>query len=210
MIDIDSEKKYLTEDDKEELCKDIYEIIQKLREENKAGRYLFTKVDKKINDLKELYIELENEHKSVVLLAIGKGKYYDQSIESTLIQSRINNIKEEQYDYYKKSNNDKSRQSEYLLLSLEEDLENAKIAEKELDTHVAEVEKKYIECKEELKTFKKLQGKIIKIVENNSNCIYFLETVARDVNQAFEDNRQVNTEKLKRKIKCKIDCNYLT
>lgn len=143
-------------------CIDLLNL--KIKEINKKILELYTQEDQ----IKEKINSLNEEYNQLLLLNIGKGKYYYIEQEYQNLKNRLNNLHDSIYDPYN-GLIDKKSEKKYELLRgpLNEDIDEAKRKVDELNKYKEDVYNKYNQysedlkkCKNEIKILRKKLSKI--------------------------------------------------
>lgn len=194
-------KKIITEEEKDNFCIGVYDKVSNLKNERKNLTDEYYGAVEKMNNLSSDYQKLKIEYNEILLLEIGKGKFYDKKIKPIQIEQRINSLEADIFDHYTGKKNDNIKEIESLIPVLKEDLETAKKELEELEQYIVQITDEFFKVKEEYNESKKqvrlLERKMLLI----SKKIDILLKAIRKVDSAYEESKKIDIEKVKLSLK---------
>ena len=194
-------KKIITEEEKDNFCIGVYDKVSNLKNERKNLTDEYYGAVEKMNNFSSDYKKLKNEYNEILLLEIGKGKFYDKKIKPIQIEQRINSLEADIFDHYTGKKNDNIKEIESLIPVLKEDLETAKKELEELEQYIVQITDEFFKVKEEYNESKKqvrlLERKMLLI----SKKIDILLRAIRKVDSAYEESKKIDIEKVKLSLK---------
>lgn len=194
-------KKIITEEEKDNFCIGVYDKVSSLKNERKNLTDEYYGAVEKMNNFSSDYQKLKNEYNEILLLEIGKGKFYDKKIKPIQIEQRINSLEADIFDHYTGKKNDNIKEIESLIPVLKEDLETAKKELEELEQYIVQITDEFFKVKEEYNESKKqvrlLERKMLLI----SKKIDILLRAIRKVDSAYEESKKIDIEKVKLSLK---------
>ncbi len=194
-------KKIITEEEKDNFCIGVYDKVSNLKNERKNLTDEYYGAVEKMNNFSSDYQKLKNEYNEILLLEIGKGKFYDKKIKPIQIEQRINSLEADIFDHYTGKKNDNIKEIESLIPVLKEDLETAKKELEELEQYIVQITDEFFKVKEEYNESKKqvrlLERKMLLI----SKKIDILLRAIRKVDSAYEESKKIDIEKVKLSLK---------
>lgn len=194
-------KKIITEEEKDNFCIGVYDKVSNLKNERKNLTDEYYGAVEKMNNLSSDYQKLKIEYNEILLLEIGKGKFYNKKIKPIQIEQRINSLEADIFDHYTGKKNDNIKEIESLIPVLKEDLETAKKELEELEQYIVQITDEFFKVKEEYNESKKqvrlLERKMLLI----SKKIDILLKAIRKVDSAYEESKKIDIEKVKLSLK---------
>lgn len=193
-----TKKRFITEDEKEQICVEIYDEIALTKNRLKQLNSLYKKAILEQEELEKEHEHLEKEYYELNLIDLGKGKYYSIAIKPTLIRQKIESIKNDEYDYYNKENNEPRiiKRGEGLIKVLEEDLQDAMQDEQTLKAYKDTINDAYVKVENLLKNNKNNLYIIRKTITLNNRKIKKLEILAKEVDNSYIKNKKISVKKI--------------